>query len=50
METVWEPEPVKTNMKIIDVASHLDNYDWCLHCDCESVLVALQLAAISPFQ
>lgn len=37
MESVWKSEPVKTNMKIIDVASQLDSYDWCLRCDCENV-------------
>lgn len=30
METVWESEPVKTNMKIIDAALQLDSYDWCI--------------------
>lgn len=39
-----ESESVKTNMKIIDIASLLDNYDWCFRYDCENVWVAMWLA------
>lgn len=49
MESVWgESEPVKTNMKIIDVASPSDSRDWCLRCDGERLSGTAAAASYLP--